>query len=115
MFWSEPNKIFNADAEARWSRGCAEERYVGYIDVNCIVNSNGIYPLEFTARFGYPTISIQQEGMLDADRRVALRPRRGHDHALQGAQRLPGRRPHRRAALPVHRPGDLRDATRRTR
>jgi len=27
------------------------------------VNGNGIYPLEFTARFGYPTISIQQEGM----------------------------------------------------
>ncbi|MEK7179208.1 MAG: phosphoribosylglycinamide synthetase C domain-containing protein, partial [Patescibacteria group bacterium] len=32
-------------------------------DINCIVNGNGIYPLEFTARFGYPTISIQQEGM----------------------------------------------------
>ena len=27
------------------------------------MNGNGIYPLEFTARFGYPTISIQQEGM----------------------------------------------------
>ena len=37
--------------------------YVGYIDVNCIVNGNGIYPLEFTSRFGYPTISIQQAGM----------------------------------------------------
>ncbi len=48
----------------RWSRSWREERYVGYIDVNCIVNSNGIYPLEFTARFGYPTISIQQEGLL---------------------------------------------------
>jgi phosphoribosylamine--glycine ligase len=34
------------------------------MDVNCIVNSNGIYPLEFTARFGYPAISIQQEGLL---------------------------------------------------
>jgi phosphoribosylamine--glycine ligase len=42
----------------------AEEGYVGYIDVNCIVNNNGIYPLEFTSRFGYPTISIQQEGMI---------------------------------------------------
>jgi len=28
------------------------------------VNNNGIYPLEFTSRFDYPTISIQQEGML---------------------------------------------------
>src|SRR5262249_42553396 len=34
------------------------------IDLNCIVNNNGIYPLEFTSRFGYPTISIQQEGMI---------------------------------------------------
>jgi phosphoribosylamine--glycine ligase len=42
----------------------AQEKYIGYIDINCIVNNYGIYPLEFTARFGYPTISIQQEGML---------------------------------------------------
>jgi phosphoribosylamine--glycine ligase len=39
------------------------ERFAGYIDVNCIVNGNGIYPLEFTARFGYPTIMIQQEAI----------------------------------------------------
>jgi phosphoribosylamine--glycine ligase len=63
MFWSEPNRIFNATLKKMEGK-LREERYVGYIDVNCIVNSNGIYPLEFTARFGYPTISIQQEGML---------------------------------------------------
>ncbi|PIN68345.1 hypothetical protein COV94_05155 [Candidatus Woesearchaeota archaeon CG11_big_fil_rev_8_21_14_0_20_57_5] len=33
------------------------------MDINTIVNANGIYPLEWTSRFGYPTISIQQEGM----------------------------------------------------
>ena len=63
MFWSEPNKIFNATLKKMESR-LQQEAYVGYIDVNCIVNANGIYPLEFTARFGYPTISIQQEGLL---------------------------------------------------
>jgi phosphoribosylamine---glycine ligase len=63
MFWSEPNKIFNATLKPMEPR-LREHGYSGYIDVNCIVNGNGIYPLEFTARFGYPTISIQQEGLL---------------------------------------------------
>jgi phosphoribosylamine--glycine ligase len=63
MFWSEPNRVFNATLKKMEAK-LKEERYTGYIDVNCIVNSNGIYPLEFTARFGYPTISIQAEGML---------------------------------------------------
>jgi phosphoribosylamine--glycine ligase len=63
MFWAEPNRIFNATLKKMEAK-LAEERYTGYIDVNCIVNSNGIYPLEFTSRFGYPTISIQQEGLL---------------------------------------------------
>jgi phosphoribosylamine--glycine ligase len=62
MFWSEPNRIFTQTLRKLESR-LAEERYVGYIDLNCIVNANGIYPLEFTARFGYPTIFIQQEGI----------------------------------------------------
>jgi phosphoribosylamine--glycine ligase len=63
MFWSEPNRIFNATLK-KMEPKLAEERYAGYIDVNCIVNSNGVYPLEFTSRFGYPAISIQQEGLL---------------------------------------------------
>src|SRR6202163_3578892 len=62
MFWSEPNLLFSKTLLKMESK-LAEEHYVGYIDVNCIVNGNGIYPLEFTARFGYPTISIQQAGM----------------------------------------------------
>jgi len=62
MFWSEPNRIFRATLAKLESR-LAEEGYVGYIDVNCIVNGNGIYPLEFTARFGYPTIAIQSDGL----------------------------------------------------
>ena len=63
MFWSEPNRIFSATLKKMEAK-LAEERYTGYIDVNCIVNNNGVYPLEFTARFGYPCVSIQQEGLL---------------------------------------------------
>ena len=62
MFWSEPNRVFTATLGKMESR-LRRERYVGFIDVNCIVNSNGIYPLEFTSRFGYPSIMIQQEGI----------------------------------------------------
>jgi phosphoribosylamine---glycine ligase len=62
MFWSGPNKIFNQTLKKLEGK-LAEEKYVGYIDLNCIVNNNGIYPLEFTSRFGYPTIFIQQEGI----------------------------------------------------
>jgi len=64
MFWSRPNKMFNDTLKKMESR-LAESGYVGYFDLNCIVNDTGIYPLEFTSRFGYPTISIQQEGMID--------------------------------------------------
>jgi len=64
MFWSGPNKIFNNTLK-KMGPALRKERYVGYIDINCIVNNYGIYPLEFTSRFGYPTISIQQEGMIN--------------------------------------------------
>ncbi len=63
MFWSGPNKLFNVTLK-KLEPTLREEGYVGYIDINCIVNGTGIYPLEFTSRFGYPTISIQQDSMI---------------------------------------------------
>ena len=63
MFWAEPNKLFN-ETTGKMTEDLRKSGYVGYIDINCIVNGRGIYPLEFTCRFGYPTISIQQEGVL---------------------------------------------------
>lgn len=62
MFWSGPNRLFTSTLK-KMERLLARERYVGYVDLNCIVNGQGIFPLEFTSRFGYPTIMIQQEGM----------------------------------------------------
>jgi len=63
MFWSKPNRLFN-ETIARMEARLAEEKFTGYFDLNCIVNSQGIWPLEFTPRFGFPTINIQLEGML---------------------------------------------------
>jgi len=63
MYWSQPNAIFNQTL-AKMKEKLVESGYVGYIDINCIANSKGVWPLEFTSRFGYPTISIQMEGIL---------------------------------------------------
>jgi phosphoribosylamine---glycine ligase len=39
----------------------AAARYVGYVDVNCIIDDAGMpWPLEFTMRPGWPTFNIQQ-------------------------------------------------------
>ena len=107
MFWSEPNKIFNATLRKMEPRLRAEG-YVGYIDVNCIVNSNGIYPLEFTARFGYPTISIQQEGLFLPIGELLYKLADGTMTRFR-AQRVPGGCAHPRATLPLQRSGDVRE------
>lgn len=62
MFWSQNSAIFR-DTLAKMKDKLAACGYVGYIDINCIANARGIFPLEFTPRYGYPTINIQMEGV----------------------------------------------------
>ena len=62
MFWAGRNTLFERTL-GRLEGWLADEGYVGSIDLNCIVNERGIYPLEFTPRFGYPTITLQEEAM----------------------------------------------------
>ncbi len=62
MYWDDTNELFKSTLFRMRDR-LRESKYVGCIDINCIVNGKGIYPLEFTTRFGYPTISIMMEGV----------------------------------------------------
>ena len=62
MYFTNDNMLFSSTL-GKMKEKLAESKYVGYVDINCIANAKGIYPLEYTCRFGYPTISIQMEGI----------------------------------------------------
>jgi phosphoribosylamine--glycine ligase len=62
MFWASCPELFRHTI-ARFEADLRCERYVGYFDLNCIINAEGIWPLELTTRFGFPTIDVQLEGL----------------------------------------------------
>jgi phosphoribosylamine--glycine ligase len=62
MYYTKSNPVFDRTL-LKMKDKLAASKYVGYVDINCIANSRGIWPLEFTSRLGYPTISIQMEGV----------------------------------------------------
>lgn len=82
MYWSSSNNLFRATLE-KMLPSLKESGYIGYVDINCIVNGRGIYPLEFTTRFGYPTIHIQQEGILTPTGEWLYKMARGEDFELK--------------------------------
>lgn len=65
---------------ARFTSQLHSVGYVGYINLNLIVDHNHIWPLEFTCRFGYPGYAIlgtlQIEGWADLFRRMLDREAR---------------------------------------
>lgn len=62
VYWDSPDGLFRETLK-KMENQLAETGYVGYFDINCIADEEGIYPLEFTARFGYPTIDTQLAGL----------------------------------------------------
>lgn len=62
VYWTKASPIFESTLLKAKDKLVASG-YVGYIDINCVVNSKGVWPLEWTSRFGYPTISIHMEGV----------------------------------------------------
>ncbi len=54
------NKLFN-ETLAKTESFLKTTGYRGYISINCIVTDHGAYGLEWTPRFGYPTIFLQDE------------------------------------------------------
>ncbi|MFA5126294.1 MAG: phosphoribosylglycinamide synthetase C domain-containing protein [archaeon] len=82
MFWSQPNDIFRRTLE-KMKEDLEKSKYIGYIDINCIANAKGIFPLEFTSRFGYPTISIQIEGITSEMGETLYKMARGENFEIK--------------------------------
>jgi len=55
--YPEDNRIFEASL-ARLEPLFAEAGHVGYVNLNMIANEQGLWPLEFTCRFGIPGFAI---------------------------------------------------------
>jgi phosphoribosylamine--glycine ligase len=75
-----------------------------------LVNETGIYLLEFTLRFGYPTIALQEEFLESPTGQLFHDLAHGPDP--RGPQRLPGRGAGRPVAVPVRRRGTYDESSR---
>ncbi|MBM3255894.1 MAG: hypothetical protein FJZ04_00260 [Candidatus Moranbacteria bacterium] len=56
----EKNKVYS-ETLSKLKEYLARINFRGDIAINCIVNRRGVFPLEATARFGYPATQLQME------------------------------------------------------
>jgi phosphoribosylamine---glycine ligase len=57
-FADETQPLYRATL-AKLQPHLAEIGFRGDIDINCMVNAEGVFPLEITARFGFPALQLQ--------------------------------------------------------
>lgn len=57
---NEKNKLFQ-ETLGKMKEFLRQVNFRGDIDIDCIVNEHGAYPLEFCPRFGYPALQLQTE------------------------------------------------------
>lgn len=56
----ENNKLYQATI-AKMKNYLAKIGFKGDFEINCIVNKDHVFPLEITARFGYPALQLQSQ------------------------------------------------------
>ena len=61
-FWSDHSRIYE-ETVGKMAPMMRAGGYHGPLDVNCIATKEAVYPLEFTPRFGVPTIWLQMDGI----------------------------------------------------
>lgn len=61
MFYGDESNKLAKETVYKMGSFLRDFDYRGQIDVNCIVNEEGVWPLEFTPRLGYPSSYIEQE------------------------------------------------------
>ncbi len=71
---SSPTVVPRCSSPARFAPSLCAAGYIGYLNRNTIVDAQGIWPLEFTCRFGGPGSAIldtlQPDGWADLFRRL---------------------------------------------
>lgn len=82
MFWTKDSPVFERTLK-KFEATLAKQKFYGHIDINCIVNGMGVYPLEFTSRFGFPQIFIQRDGLAEPIGEVLLGVAAGSKNELQ--------------------------------
>ena len=61
-FWTDRCRLFD-ETLGKAEPILRQSNYHGPIDLNCIATKEAIYPLEWTPRFGVPTIWLQMDGI----------------------------------------------------